>query len=110
LPAFKSLVQDADVREVMCAYQRLDDEPCCGNKRFLQQILRDEWGFKYLVVSDCGAISDFWNSHGVSPDATHAAASAALAGTDIECGFGYPFEKFPDAVRKGLKSVRITIL
>ena len=33
LPAFKSLVQDADVREVMCAYQRLDDEPCCGNNR-----------------------------------------------------------------------------
>ena len=42
LPAFKTLVQDADVREVMCAYQRLDDEPCCGNSRLLQDILRDE--------------------------------------------------------------------
>ena len=43
MPAFKSLVQDAKVREVMCAYQRWDDEPCCGNTRLLQQILRDEW-------------------------------------------------------------------
>jgi len=50
LPAFKELVQQADVRQVMCAYQRLDDEPCCGNTRLLQRILRDEWGYKYLVV------------------------------------------------------------
>jgi beta-glucosidase len=42
LPAFKALVQEADVREVMCAYQRLDDEPCCGNSQLLQKILRDE--------------------------------------------------------------------
>ena len=59
MPAFKATVQKANVREVMCAYQRLDDDPCCGNNRLLQQILRDDWGFKYLVVSDCGAVSDF---------------------------------------------------
>ena len=102
LPAFKSLVQEADVREVMCAYQRLDDEPCCGNTRLLQRILRDEWGFKYLVVSDCGAISDFYTSHKVSSDKSHAAAKGVLAGTDIECGYDYPFKELPDAVSKGL--------
>jgi len=59
LPAFKTLVQEADVRQVMCAYQRLEDDPCCGNSRLLQRILRDEWGYKYLVVSDCDAIADF---------------------------------------------------
>ena len=58
LPAFKVLVEDAKVREVMCAYQRLDDEPCCSSNRLLQDILRNEWGFKYLVVSDCGAVTD----------------------------------------------------
>ena len=63
MPAFKATVQKANVREVMCAYQRLDDDPCCGNNRLLQQILRDDWGFKYLVVSDCGAVSDFYTSH-----------------------------------------------
>jgi beta-glucosidase len=102
LPAFKSLVQQADVREVMCAYQRLDDEPCCGSNRLLQKILRDDWGFKYLVVSDCGAIADFYSSHKVSSDATHAAAKGVLAGTDVECGFGYAFGKLPQAIEKGL--------
>ena len=102
LPAFKALVQQADVREVMCAYQRLDDEPCCGSTRLLQKILRDDWGFKYLVVSDCGAIGDFYSSHKVSSDAVHAAAKAVLSGTDVECGWGYAFNKLPQAVDKGL--------
>ncbi|HSD06733.1 xylan 1,4-beta-xylosidase [Flavobacterium sp.] len=103
LPAFKSLVQDADVREVMCAYQRLDDEPCCSNTRLLQRILRDDWGFKYLVVSDCGAVTDFYTSHKVSSDAVHAASKAVLAGTDVECVWEkYPFKELPQAVAKGL--------
>ena len=103
LPAFKSLVQQADVREVMCAYQRLDDEPCCGNNRLLQSILRDQWGFKYVVVSDCGAVTDFYSSHKVSSDAVHASAKASLAGTDVECVWaGYAFKNLPEAVAKGL--------
>ncbi len=104
LPAFKSLVKEADVREVMCAYQRLDDEPCCGNTHLLQNILREDWGFKYLVVSDCGAIADFWQNHKVSSDAVHAATKGVLSGTDVECGFGYAFEKLPEAVSRGLIS------
>ena len=102
LPAFKALVQQADVREVMCAYQRLDDEPCCGSNRLLQRILRNDWGFKYLVVSDCGAITDFYSSHKVSSDEEHAAAKAALSGTDVECGWDYVYNKLPQAVDKGL--------
>jgi beta-glucosidase len=102
LPAFKAVVQKADVREVMCAYQRLDDEPCCGSTRLLQTILREDWGFKYMVVSDCGAISDFYTSHKVSSDATHAAAKAALAGTDVECGYNYAYKEIPGAVKRGL--------
>ena len=101
LPAFKTLVEDAQVREVMCAYQRLDDEPCCGNARLLQQILRDEWGFKYLVVSDCGAVSDFHQNHKTSSDAVHAAKVGTLAGTDVECGWDYVYRSVPEAVRRG---------
>jgi len=101
LPAFKALVQQGNVREVMCAYQRLDDEPCCGNSRLLNQILRNEWGFRHLVVSDCGAISDFWEQgrHGVSKDAAQASAKAVMSGTDVECGGNY--KNLPEAIRRG---------
>ncbi|MCQ2256757.1 MAG: glycoside hydrolase family 3 C-terminal domain-containing protein [Bacteroidaceae bacterium] len=104
LPAFKTLVQDANVREVMCAYQRYDNEPCCSNGRLLQDILRDEWGFKYLVVSDCAAVTDIHATHKVASDATHSAARAALAGTDVECGYDYAYKSIPDAVKRGLIS------
>ena len=101
MPAFKTLVQDAKVREVMCAYQRLDDDPCCGSQRLLQTILRDEWGFKYLVVSDCGAVSDFYESHKSSSSPVHATAKATIAGTDVECGYGYAYRSIPEAVKRG---------
>ena len=103
LPAFKALVQEADVRQVMCAYQRLDDEPCCGNTRLLQRILRDEWGFKHMVVSDCGAVSDFYTSHKVSSDAVHATSKAVLSGTDVECIWeNYTYRTLPYAVERNL--------
>ena len=103
LPAFKALVTKADVRQVMCAYQRLDDDPCCGNTRLLQTILRDQWGYKHLVVADCGAVTDFYTSHKVSSGPVHAAAKATLAGTDVECVWaGYAYANLPEAVQRGL--------
>ena len=102
LPAFKDLVQKADVKEVMCAYNRFEGEPCCGSNRLLTQILRNEWNYKGLVVSDCWAIADFYNknAHATQPDATHAAANAVMNGTDLECGSD--FAKLPAAVKQGL--------
>ncbi|MEK7723254.1 MAG: xylan 1,4-beta-xylosidase [Acidobacteriota bacterium] len=103
LPAFKSLVQEADVRQVMCAYQRLDDEPCCGSNRLLQNILRENFGFKYMVVSDCGGITDFYTSHKVSSTPLLAAIKGVSAGTDVECVWdGYAYKNLPEAVSKGL--------
>ena len=103
LPAFKALVQEADVKEVMCAYQRFEGEPCCGSNRLLAQILRNEWGYKYLVVSDCGAIGDFYHEglHGTHPDAASASASAVANGTDLECGWG-DYLQLEEAVARGL--------
>ena len=100
LPAFKALVQKGDVAEVMCAYQRIDGDPCCGNARYEQHILRNEWGFKGLITSDCGAIRDFlpqW--HNVSKDNEAASAKAVLSGTDLECGSVY--KSLPNAVKRG---------
>ena len=91
LPAFKTLVQEGNVQEVMCAYNRYEGEPCCGSDRLLTDILRNKWGFKALVVSDCGAINNFYTrgQHETHPDAAHASADAVLSGTDIECGTSY---------------------
>ena len=102
LPAFKDLVQKADVKEVMCAYNRFEGEPCCGSNRLLMQILRDEWGYKGIVVSDCGAISDFYRTgtHETHPDKEHASAGAVRTGTDLECGGEYA--SLVDAVKAGL--------
>ena len=100
LPAFKALVQEGKVAEIMCAYQRIDGQPCCSQTRYEQQILRDEWGFDGLITSDCGAITDFlpkW--HNVAKDAAEASAKAILAGTDVECGSEY--KNLPEAVRRG---------
>ncbi|MBR5083982.1 MAG: glycoside hydrolase family 3 C-terminal domain-containing protein [Prevotella sp.] len=101
LPAFKALVQEGKVAEVMCAYQRFEGEPCCGNNRLLQQILRNEWGFSGLVTSDCWAISDFWKPgyHGFSSSRHEASAQAVRAGTDVECGSDY--SSLTEAVTNG---------
>ena len=102
LPAFKALVQEAGVKEVMCAYNRYEDDPCCGSDRLLQQILRNEWGYKGIVVSDCWAINDFFTQghHNTEPDAKHATSKAVLTGTDLECGSSYA--QLVQAVKDGL--------
>ena len=100
LPAFKALVQKGRVAEIMCAYQRIDGDPCCGNARYEQHILRDLWRFQGLITSDCGAIRDFlprW--HNVSKDCAEASAKAVSSGTDVECGSEY--KNLPAAVRRG---------
>lgn len=102
LPAFKDLVQKAHVKEVMCAYNRYEGDPCCGSDRLLMQILRDEWGFQGVVVTDCWAVSDFYKDHKTHPDATHASADAVRNGSDLECGDS--FGKLVEAVKKGLIS------
>lgn len=101
LPAFKALVQEGDVQEVMCAYHRFDGEPCCGSSRLLTDILRKEWGFKGLVASDCWAVDDFWkkNNHGTSDSKESAIATAVIAGTDVECGG--TFHSLTDAIEQG---------
>lgn len=100
LPAFKKLVTEAKVEIVMCAYQRLYDEPCCGSPLLLQDILRDEWGFKGHVTSDCWAIADFHMYHKVTENPAESAALAYKSGVDVNCGNTSPYLK--EAVEQGL--------
>ena len=100
LPAFKDLVTKAGVKEVMIAYNRFRGEPCGMNDYLINTVLRGEWGFEGIVVSDCWAIKDIWNTHKVLPDAAHAAAAAVHTGTELNCGETYAH--IPEAVAAGL--------
>ena len=103
LPHFKKTIQEGGVYSVMCAYNRLYDEPCCGSK-FVENLLRVDWGFKGYIVSDCWAIRDFYRKgdHEVVETVEEAAAMAVKAGTDLNCGNSYP--SLVNAVKQGLIS------
>lgn len=100
LPAFHALV-DAKVEAVMCAYNRTNDEPCCGNSFLLQDVLRKQWKFKGHVVSDCWALVDFYEGHKVVNNATEAAALALQRGVNLNCGSVYN-DGLVKAVQQGL--------
>jgi beta-glucosidase len=103
LPAFRATVIEGHVQSVMCAYSSIDGWPACTNKMLLKEHLRDAWGFKGFVVSDCGAIVDVNLGHKKTPDITHSAAMALEAGTDLSCSMWTPgFNTLADAVRQGL--------
>ena len=99
LPAFRTLVKDANVYSVMGAYNQFRGYPCCANP-ILDGILRSEWGFEGYVVSDCGAISDFYRHQNYSKDAAEAAAAAVIGGTELNCGSTYPALK--EAIERGI--------
>ena len=101
LPAFKKLVE-AGVQEVMTAYNRFRGVPCAASAYLVDTILRKEWGYKGLIVSDCWAIADFYEPgrHDYSEGPCEAAAAAARNGLNLECGTSY--RALAAAVRKGL--------
>ncbi len=102
LPAFKDLVTKAHVQEVMTAYNRFRGDPCAASKYLVQDILRGEWGYDGMVVSDCWAIPNFYTKgqHEIVDTDVQAAAMAVKNGLDVECGS--TFRKIPEAVESGL--------
>ena len=84
LYAFEKLV-NAGVESVMCAYNRLNDEPCCTSSTLLGKILYNEWKFKGHLVTDCGALNDIYSRHKVMKDGAEVAAAAVKAGVSIDC-------------------------
>lgn len=89
LPAFKALVQEADVEAVMGAYNRTNGEPCCGSTELLVNKLRNEWGFQGHVVSDCWAVRDFHERHKVTEGPMQSVKLALENGCDVNCGCTY---------------------
>lgn len=87
LVAFHELV-DEGVEAVMGAYNRLNGEPCCASS-YLMEKLRGEWGFQGHFVSDCWAIRDFHENHGVTSAPTESVQLALRSGCDLNCGCTY---------------------
>lgn len=108
-PAFKAAVTKANVETVMCAYNLVNGEPSCGNDMLLKQHLRGDWGFKGHVVSDCGALADFYGpgDHALVSAPAVAAAWALNAGTDLNCSTQRlsTFANLVFAQQKGLVSL-----
>ena len=100
LPAFKSLVTEANVESVMGAYNRVLGEPACASKLLYQDILMDEWGFKGHFLSDCWAIRDFHTGHMVTSDVAESAAMALNLGVSLNCGNSFP--ALNEALERGL--------
>lgn len=80
LPAFQAVVQEAGVWTVMGAYNKLRGQFCCHNDYLLNKILKEEWGFKGLVMSDWSGVHD--------------TREAALNGLDLEMGTDKPYNEF----------------
>jgi len=100
LPAFKTLV-DGGVEAVMCAYNRTNEEPCCGSKELLVDLLRNKWGFKGHVVSDCWALVDIHVGHKYTASPVESVALSLKKGVNLNCGDEY-FPYLLDAVKQGL--------
>ncbi|MGE5795702.1 MAG: glycoside hydrolase family 3 C-terminal domain-containing protein, partial [Ignavibacteria bacterium] len=101
LPAFEACVKEGGAYSIMCAYNRFMGDACCGSNELLKKILREDWGFKGYVVSDCGAINDIFEHHKVVHSGAEATALAIKSGTDLECGRVYE-TGIIEAVKEGL--------
>ena len=109
LPAFRATVTQAKAESIMCAYNRVNGQPACGNTFLLQDTLRGAWKFNGYVVSDCDAIVDIFEGHHYTKSQAEAAAVAIKTGMDNECADFFTIAKdskdyqpFIDAVKQGL--------
>ena len=103
LPQFEMAVQEGEAYSAMCAYNRYNDEACCGSSTLMTEILRNEMGFEGFIVSDCGAVEDIYNEHGLVDTPEEAAALSVKTGCDLNCGLATPvFPYLVQAIEQGL--------
>ncbi len=100
MPAFQTLVTEAKVEGVMGAYNRTNGESCSASPYLLTEVLREKWNFDGYIVSDCGAIQDIYEGHGLAQNAAEASAMAIKSGLNLNCGNS--FKSLKEAISRGL--------
>ncbi len=99
---FEKAVREAGARGIMAAYHDLDGVPCIGNSWLLTDVLRDEWGFDGMVVSDLGAIRRQLDPHFTAATPKEAITKAIHAGLDMQF-YDFSHEVFQEAVVEAVK-------
>jgi beta-glucosidase-like glycosyl hydrolase len=99
LPPFEAGIKEGDVRAIMPSYNELDGIPNHSNVWLLRNILRNEWGYKYLTVSDYFAIDQLIDIHHVAANCEEAAKMAITAGVDMELPFAKCYRSLPALVQ-----------
>ncbi|KAH6799759.1 hypothetical protein C2S51_036243 [Perilla frutescens var. frutescens] len=98
---FRSCVKEGKVASVMCSYNQVNGVPTCADPKLLRKTVRDAWGLKGYIVSDCDSVGVFYNTQHYTSTPEEAAAAAIKAGLDLDCG---PFlaQHTENAVQKQL--------
>lgn len=100
LPPFKAAIE-ADVATFMNAFNDIDGEPATASQYLVRDLLKGDWSFDGLVVSDWNSIGELMN-HGVAADKAEAARLAALAGTDIDMEGDAYITALEELIEKGV--------
>ncbi|HVS76633.1 MAG TPA: glycoside hydrolase family 3 N-terminal domain-containing protein [Steroidobacteraceae bacterium] len=101
LPAFHDAVREANAQVVMASYNEIGGIPSHANRWMLTDLLRNQWGFKGVVLSDYEGIEQLMSLHHVAGSLTDAAALALKAGVDDDTPDGEAFAKLPQALDQG---------
>lgn len=100
LPAYKAALEEG-CEMVMTSFNTIDSIPASGNRKLMRDLLRGEWGFDGVLISDWGAIGELI-PHGVAEDEREAALKAVIAGVDIEMMTPAYVHHIPQLVAEGL--------
>jgi len=108
LYVFEKAVREAHAHGIMAAYHEIDGIPVAGNRWLLTDVLRKEWGFQGLVISDLGAIALQYNKHNTAATEEEAIASSINAGINMQF-YDFTHEKFAEAIVNGVKNGKISM-
>ena len=105
LPPFETIIKTLPVGAVMPSYNEVDGVPSHANRWLLTKVLREEWGYKGLTVSDYFALNELIVRHHLVRDLQGAALRGIKAGVDVETPDGAAYPNLPVLVKAGAVSM-----